>query len=185
VSGVLGYRPVVGRRADPFKVLAAQLSGAAAGYAHVKRCTREEALAEIAETLAGANVRPGSDRAVAALTEAAASYVGEPLRAGDSRWHREAAALLGEAGADLERAEGDPARARCRHVVSALSLEVVVCADTPLGHPYRLASARCEVGERRVPVRVDDRDVPAVGGARRDGRVAARPPTTTSPPGGT
>jgi hypothetical protein len=95
-------------RSDPRRVLAAQLSGVAAGYAHVKRLTADEALAEIAAELAAAKVKPGSPAAVLVLTMAASLYAvdGEPAAA--EWWYADALALLVRAGAD----EGAARRAR-------------------------------------------------------------------------
>ncbi len=88
----------MGRRTDPDLVLAAQLSGIAAGFAQVGRCTRSEALAEIAQTMATAKVTPDSDRGVHALTRAADLYAVEP-DTGDGWWYAEARKLLLDAGA--------------------------------------------------------------------------------------
>lgn len=90
-----------GRRWDA--VLAARCSGVAAAYAHVARLTRDEALVAISEILTEAGVRPGSDEAARILTEAAAMYT-DPTGPGEARWYPAAAALLAEAGADLDRA---------------------------------------------------------------------------------
>src|SRR6185295_13809859 len=85
------------------RVLAAQLSGTAAAHAHVRRISRDEALAEIAETLIAAKIRPDSERAVAVFTDAATMYV-QPTQPGADRWYPIAAELLKAAGADLARA---------------------------------------------------------------------------------
>ena len=88
----------MGRRSDPDRVLAAQLSGIAAGFAQVGRCTRSEALAEIAQTMAAARVRPESDRAIRALTRVAELFAVEP-DTGEGWWYGEARTLLLDAAA--------------------------------------------------------------------------------------
>jgi hypothetical protein len=87
-------------RSDPRRVLAAQLSGAAAAFAHQKRLTADEALAEIEAELRNAKVKPGSPEAVLALTMAAGLYVVDGEPAIDQYWYRDALALLVRAGAD-------------------------------------------------------------------------------------
>jgi hypothetical protein len=93
----------MGRHAEPRFVVVAQLTGVAAGYGHAKRIDQAEALAEITEVLTNAKVRPGAERAINLLTEAAAMYV-EPSGPGDSAWYPRAFALLADAGADPVRA---------------------------------------------------------------------------------
>ena len=88
----------MGRGSYPELVLAAQLSGIAAGFAQVGRCTHGEALAEIAQTMATAKVKPESDRAIRALTRAAELYAVEP-DTGEGWWYAEARRLLLDAGA--------------------------------------------------------------------------------------
>jgi hypothetical protein len=88
-------------RSDPRLVLIAQLTGVCAGYALAKRCSRDEALAEIRTLLAGAKpFRPGLP---AVLDEALSRYL-TPTGPGDAYWYPAAVDLLVEAGADLERA---------------------------------------------------------------------------------
>jgi hypothetical protein len=91
-------------RSDPSRVLAAQLTGVAAGYAHVRRLTADEALAELATELTNAKVKPGSGAARETLTAAAAHYVidGEPAL--QECWYADALALLVRAGADEDAA---------------------------------------------------------------------------------
>jgi hypothetical protein len=93
-------------------VLIAQLTGIAAGHAHVRRTTRDEAFAELDHALAAAGVRDPAARA-ALLTEAAALYV-DPTPDDDRWWAGQAAALLEEAGADLDAARALPAAQRRR-----------------------------------------------------------------------
>jgi hypothetical protein len=73
-------------RSDPRRVLAAQLSGVAAGYAHVSRLTADEALAEINAELAKAKVKPESPEAVLGLTTVAGLYVVDGEPAIDEYW---------------------------------------------------------------------------------------------------
>jgi len=84
-------------------VTSAQLIGTAAGHAQVKRCTRDEALAELEQILRDARAEPGSGRARELLTRAAAFYV-LPSGPGDEFWYPAALDLLVEAGADVEAA---------------------------------------------------------------------------------
>jgi len=111
------YDDVMGRRADPTGVTVAQLTGVAAGYAQVKRCTRDDALAEVEQVLRNAGIKPGSDRARELLTRAATLYV-LPSGPGDEFWYGDALALLADAGADVATAaairagRGAPARVR-------------------------------------------------------------------------
>ena len=84
-------------------VTVAQLTGTCAGYGQGRRMTRQEALDELAEILASVKARPGSEKAVGLLSQAAALYV-EPSGPGDEHWFPDALALLVEAGADLEQA---------------------------------------------------------------------------------
>jgi hypothetical protein len=93
----------MGRNVSRDRVVAAKLTGVAAGVAHLHRCTPAEGLVEVAAILAEAKVRPGSDRAVELLSEAATIYVGPRLDPG-SWWYGAALAFLAEAGADLDRA---------------------------------------------------------------------------------
>ena len=93
----------MGRRTDPRRVLAAQVTGLAAAYAHMKRLTRAEALAEIGQTLAASNVRPGSADAVDLVTQAASMYV--DATGPETWWFPDAVNLLAEAGADVDRAK--------------------------------------------------------------------------------
>jgi hypothetical protein len=88
---------------DRSLVLAARITGVAAGYAHVKRCTRAEALTEVADILASARAKPGSPRAVALLTSSASFYVGS-TGAGDQWWYAAALAFLVDAGANVAEA---------------------------------------------------------------------------------
>jgi hypothetical protein len=94
----------MGRRSDPDRVIEAQLTGTAAGYAVGKRCTRDEALAEIVDILARARIRPGTARAVTVLSGAASLYL-EATGPGDEFWHPAAVDLLADAGADREQAK--------------------------------------------------------------------------------
>lgn len=77
------------------RISAAELSGIAAAYAQVKRLTRDQALAEIAEVLA-----PWPpDVQAEILADAASAYVD-----GDRHHDPAATELLTGAGADLDRA---------------------------------------------------------------------------------
>ena len=87
----------MGRGGDWYRVLVAELTGVAAGYAHVHRMDRTAALEELVSVLAA---RP-FDRRAAALTDAAVFYfVDDPHQP----WRPVAFALLVEAGADERRA---------------------------------------------------------------------------------
>ena len=88
----------MGRNPSRDLVVAAQLTGIAAGFGQVKRCSRDQALAEIAGVLASARVPPGSERAIELLSTAAAGYI-EPTGPGDAAWYPTASALLVAAGA--------------------------------------------------------------------------------------
>jgi hypothetical protein len=87
-------------RSEPRRVLAAQLSGVAAGFAHVKRLTADEALTEITAELTSAKVKPGSGQAVLVLTMAASLYAVDGEPALEEWWYADALALLVQAGAD-------------------------------------------------------------------------------------
>jgi hypothetical protein len=78
----------------------ASLTGIAAGYAHLHRLDRAEALAEIRGVLDGC--RFTSVQAVEKLSQAAALYVHPPPAW--SWWAADAHGLLVEAGADPDRA---------------------------------------------------------------------------------
>jgi hypothetical protein len=91
-------------RSDPRRVLVAQISGVAAGYADVKRLTADEALAEIRAELTGAKVKPGSPQAIVVLTMAAALYAVDGEPALEELWYADALALLVQAGADEDAA---------------------------------------------------------------------------------
>lgn len=98
----LPYTCAMGR-ANRAGVLAAQLNGVAAAYAQVRRLTYPEALAEVAKILASARIRPGTREAVDLLTRAAVPYVDSE---GESdRCYPAMAAFLGDAGADLAKAQ--------------------------------------------------------------------------------
>lgn len=83
------------------RVAVASMTGIAAGYAHIRRLTREQALAELGDVVDACDVDHAG--AVQLLTEAAALYVD---RGPDDPWpwSADAAELLADAGADLERA---------------------------------------------------------------------------------
>src|SRR5690242_3591147 len=91
------------RNVDADRVVAAQLTGIAAGVAQVRRCDHAGGFVEVAACLAAANARPGSTRARALLTMAAQMYV-KSKGEGPQWWYPAAAAFLGEAGADLDAA---------------------------------------------------------------------------------
>ncbi len=111
VLTVRGYRQLSrtvvrlhdGRRADPAGAVGAQLTGTAAGYAQVRRCTRGEALAELERVLRSTGFTPDSEQARQLLSRAAAMYVA-PTGPGDEFWYSDALELLVEAGADTEQA---------------------------------------------------------------------------------
>lgn len=93
----------MGRTVNRDLVIVAQLTGTCAGYGQGRRMSRDEALVELRDILAQAKARQGSERAVALLSLAAATFV-EPGGPGDEYWYPEALALLVELGADLEQA---------------------------------------------------------------------------------
>src|SRR5262249_44616774 len=80
-----------------------KLTGVAAAYAHVKRLTASEALAEVRDVLAG--LRPTQRQEL--LDEAAAMYVAPDE---NHRWYSNALELLVSAGANRDTAEQIRAR---------------------------------------------------------------------------
>jgi hypothetical protein len=90
-------------RANPRRVLVAQLIGIAAGVAHTRRVDVDGRVREIAAELTAARMRIGTPAAVELLTEAAAYYATSAPNM-DEWWHSEAFAFLIQAGADPEAA---------------------------------------------------------------------------------
>jgi hypothetical protein len=95
----------MGKPAYKINVYGAQVSGIAAAYAHLHRLDQAQALAEIREILARLSE---ADRRTA-LIYAASGY----LRARTADWwFPDAAALLREAGADMDAAQTRAAEPR-------------------------------------------------------------------------
>jgi hypothetical protein len=86
-------------RADPRRVLAAQLGGVAAGFGQAHRMSYDEAVAEVERELRNSRVKPGTPAAVKALTHAAVMYaVAKPAK--DEWWFPAALEFLVSVGAD-------------------------------------------------------------------------------------
>jgi hypothetical protein len=93
----------MGRRADRVRVAAAQVSGVAAAYAHVRRISEGEALAEIAAILD----RLPADRRQKALDQAASVYAAPGQ---SDLWYPAASRLLERAGRRTSPPRGRSAR---------------------------------------------------------------------------
>lgn len=105
------------------RVVAAGLGGLAAGYAQMRRLTRDDALAEIRQDLEASKL--DGDQAVAVLSDAAARYVD-----GDQHYDSEALQLLVDAGADVDRARA------------------IRAARLSSGNPLQVLAAQANAGSR-------------------------------------
>jgi hypothetical protein len=92
----------VPRNVDPYRLVAARLSGVAAAVAQVARVTTEQGLTRVAAILTEVGIELGSPAATVLLTEAVEMYRdgGEP--GGPRWWYPAAREFLVMAGADLD-----------------------------------------------------------------------------------
>jgi hypothetical protein len=90
-------------RTDPRRVLGAQLTGTAAHCAQTQAVTFREAVEAINATLTAFGVKPGTDAATEALTQAAEPFAADDLDA--AQWYYpDALGVLVRAGANAAEA---------------------------------------------------------------------------------